>query len=100
MAAPFDRLFLLVGHEQQDVTVERIDPSEVARRMVFSLHHENLELTAAYLKYRFAFPESSSDLLEQAASLQRDALLQVLADKPAFVVHHPYPVSLDRLFGA
>lgn len=100
MAAPFDRLFLLVGHEQQDVTVERIDPSEVARRMVFSLQHENLELTAAYLKYRFAFPESSSDLLEQAASLQRDALLQVLADKPAFVVHHPYPVSLDRLFGA
>jgi len=100
MAAPFDRLFLLVGHEQQDVTVERIDPSEVARRMVFSLQHENLELTAAYLKYRFAFPESSSDLLEQAASLQRDALLQVLADKPAFVVHHPYPVSLDGLFGA
>jgi hypothetical protein len=100
MAAPFDRLFLLVGHEQQDVTVERIDPSEVARRMVFSLQHENLELTAAYLKYRFAFPESSSDLLERAASLQRDALLQVLADKPAFVVHHPYPVSLDGLFGA
>jgi hypothetical protein len=100
MTAPFDRLFLLVGHEQRDVTVDRVDPSEVARRMVFSLQHENLELMAAYLKYRFAFPESSSDLLDQAASLQRDALAQVLADKPAFVVHHPYPVSLDALFGA
>ena len=44
MAAPFDRLFLLVGHERSEVTVERIDPSEVARRMVFSLQHENLEL--------------------------------------------------------
>lgn len=100
MTAPFDRLFLLVAHEEDEVTVEPIDPSEVARRMVFSLQHENLELTAAYLKYRFAFPKSSSYLLDHAASLQRDALAHVLADKPAFVVHHPYPVSLSALFEA
>jgi hypothetical protein len=100
MTAPFDRLFLLVAHEEDEVTVEPIDPSEVARRMVFSLQHENLELTAAYLKYRFAFPKSSSYLLDHAASLQRDALAHVLGDKPAFVVHHPYPVSFDALFDA
>jgi hypothetical protein len=100
MTAPFDRLFLLVAHEEDEVTVEPIDPSEVARRMVFSLQHENLELTAAYLKYRFAFPASSSYLLDHAASLQRDALAHALADKPAFVVHHPYPVSLSALFEA
>jgi hypothetical protein len=100
MTAPFDRLFLLVAHEEDEVTVEPIDPSEVARRMVFSLQHENLELTSAYLKYRFAFPESSSYLLDHAASLQRDALAHALADKPAFVVRHPYPVSLSALFEA
>jgi hypothetical protein len=100
MTAPFDRLFLLVGHEREDVTVGPIDPSEVARRMVFSLQHEALELTAAYLKYRYAFPESRNELLDEAESLQREALARLLADKPAFVVHHPYPVSLDDLFEA
>jgi hypothetical protein len=100
LTAPFDQLFFLVGHEQEAVTVHSIDPSEVARRMVSSLQHENLELMAAYLKYRFAFPEAHSNLLDDATSLQRDALAQVLADKPAFVVHHPYPVSLDALFDA
>jgi hypothetical protein len=98
MTAPFDRLFLLVGHDRGEVTVDPIDPSEVAHRMLFSLQHEALELTAAYLKYRFAFPESGSELLERAESLQSDALTRLLADKPAFVVHHPYPVSLDSLY--
>jgi hypothetical protein len=98
MKAPFDRLFFLVAHDRPELTVEPIDPSEVARRMVFSLQHESLELTAAYLKYRFAFPESSGYLVEHAAAMQRDALMRVLAGKPAYVVHHPYPVSLAALF--
>jgi hypothetical protein len=100
MTAPFDRLFFLVGHERSEVTAEPIDPSEVARRMTFSLLHESLDLTAAYLKYRFAFPNSSSHLVDHAATLQRDAIGRVLAGKPTFAVHHPYPVSLDALFNA
>ena len=100
MTAPFDRLFFLVGHERSDVTVAPIDPSEVARRMTFSLLHENLDLTAAYFKFRFAFPDSSSYLVDHAATLQREAISRVLAGKPTFAVHHPYPVSLDALFTA
>jgi hypothetical protein len=100
LTAPFDRLFFLVGHEQEAVTVHPIDPSDVARRMVSSLQHENLELMAAYLKYRFAFPQAHSNLVDHAASLQRDAVARALAGKPAFVVHHPYPVSLHALFEA
>jgi hypothetical protein len=98
LATGFDRLFLLVSHERPDVTVAPIDSSEVARRMLFSLQHESLELMATYLKYRFAFPEASSYLVDHASELQRDALTRTLAGKPAFVVHHPYPVSLQALF--
>jgi hypothetical protein len=98
MAASFDRLFFLVSHESDDVTVEPIDPSEVARRMAFSLRHESLDLTAAYLKFRFAFPDVSSYLVDHAPALERDALSRALLGKPAFVVHHPYPVSLSALF--
>jgi hypothetical protein len=100
MAASFDRLFFLMSHEIDDITVQPIDPSEVARRMAFSLQHESLDLTAAYLKFRFAFPDVSSYLVDHAAALERDALARTLAGKQAFVVQHPYPVSLSALFDA
>lgn len=100
LAAGFDRLFLLVSHDAPALTVEPIDPLEVARRMVFSLQHESLDFTAAHLKFRFAFPDAWNPLLAEAEEQQREALARTLAGKPAYVVHHPYPVSLSALFDA
>lgn len=96
----FDRLFFLVSSDAPDITVEPVDPLDVAKRMVFSLQHERLNLTAAYLKYRFAFPEGVNPFVEQVERLERRALDRAFAGKPAFVVHHPYPFSLDGLFEA
>jgi hypothetical protein len=98
LATGFDRLFILVSHDAPDLTVEPIDPLEIGRRMVFSLQHESLDLTAAYLKFRFAFPDAWNPLLAEAEDLQREALARTLAGKPAYVVHHPYPVSLAALY--
>jgi hypothetical protein len=98
MSAPFDRLFFLMSHESSEVVVEPADPLEVGRRMAFSLRHESLDLLAAYLKFRFAFPDASSHVIDHAAGLERDALSHSLAGKPAFLVRHPYPVSLGALF--
>ena len=98
MSAPFDRLFLLMSHESSEVVVEPADPLEIGRRMAFSLRHESLDLLAAYLKFRFAFPDASSHVIDHAAALERDALSHALAGKAAFVVRHPYPVSLAALF--
>jgi hypothetical protein len=99
-SAAFDRLFFLVSRDSPEVAVEPVDPVEVGERMVFSLQHERLDLMAAYLQYRFAFPEAANPFLEQLEELQRKALAEAFADKPAFVVHHPYPCSLDALFEA
>ncbi len=99
-SAAFDRLFFLVSSDAPDITVEPVDPLDVAKRMVFSLQHERLNLTAAYLKYRFAFPEGVNPFVEQVERLERRALDRAFAGKPAFVVHHPYPFSLDGLFEA
>jgi hypothetical protein len=99
-SARFDRLFLLVSRDAPDITVEPVDPTEVAERMVFSLQHERLDFMAAYLKFRFAFPKAASSFIEQAEDLQRSALRQAFARKPCFAVHHPYPFSLDALFDA
>jgi hypothetical protein len=100
LTVQFDRLFFLMTHDAPALTVQPIDPLDVARRMAFSLQYESLDLTAAYLKFRFAFPDAWNPLLAQAEELQREALERTLADKPAFVVHHPYPVSLRALFDA
>jgi hypothetical protein len=100
LAAGFDRLFLLVSHDAPEVAVEPIDPLEIGRRMVFSLQHESLDFTAAYLKFRFAFPNALNPLLAQAEELQREALARTLAGKPAYVVYHPYPVALSSLYEA
>jgi hypothetical protein len=99
-SAPFDRLFFLVSSDAPDITVEPVDPLEVGKRMVFSLQYERLNLTAAYLKYRFAFPTAVNPFVEQVERLERRALARAFAGKPAFVVHHPYPCSLDSLYEA
>jgi hypothetical protein len=99
-SAPFDRLFFLMSSDAPDIAVEPVDPLEVGERMVFSLQHERLDFMAAFLKYRFAFPAAANPFIEQVEELERTALARALAGKPAFVVHHPYPCSLEALFGA
>jgi hypothetical protein len=99
-SASFDRLFFLVSSDAPDISVEPVDPVEVGRRMVFSLQYERLDFTAAYLKYRFAFPGAANPFVEEVEELERTALARALAGKPAFVVHHPYPCSLDSLYEA
>jgi hypothetical protein len=99
-SAPFDRLFFLVSSDAADIAVEPVDPLDVGKRMGFSLQHERLDFMAGYLKYRFAFPAAANPFIEQVEELERSALARALAGKPAFVVHHPYPCSLELLFEA
>jgi hypothetical protein len=99
-SAAFDRLFFLMSAEAPDIAVEPVDPQDVAQRMAFSLQHERLEFLAAYLRYRFAFPAAANPFLERVEEIERAALARAFAGKPAFVVHHPYPCSLESLYDA
>ena len=93
-------ILFVASHETADITVQPIDPGEIARRMVFSLQDERLDLMAYYLKFRFAFPETGNELIDNAEAIQRDILGKVLAGKQAFSVFHPYPVSIPALYEA
>lgn len=95
-----DKIFFVVSHEGTDIQVNPISLREVASRMVFSLQEERRDLVSAYLKYRFAFPEIKNELIENLEGLQRTALERVLREKEAYVVYHPYPVSIPALFHA
>lgn len=100
LSGNLDKLFLVGSHESPEMTVTPITPAEVAQRMVFSLQEERQELMSFYHKFRFAFPASRNELLEQAEERQRTLLLRMLADKETYALYHPYPFSLPLLFDA
>lgn len=100
LSGTLQKVFFVVSHETPDVTVQPMDPLEIARRMVFSLQHERLDFMAYYMKFRFAFPDAKNELIERAEELQREVLTRVLANKDAYAVYHPYPVPIPSLFDA
>lgn len=93
-----DVVLLAQSHAAPDVTLERIDGGEVAARMLHSLAHERLPFTSYYQQFRYAFPGSGSGVVERAADLERDLLRRTLVGKDAYLLRHPYPVALPRLF--
>jgi hypothetical protein len=100
LSGRLDKLVFVVSHESPEVTVEKIDPQEVAARMAFSLKYERLNLLSTYLTYRFSFPQAPDGWLEQAQDVEQRLLSQALAGKPAYAVHHPFPAPIPGLFDA
>lgn len=96
----FDVLFLAVCHQSSEITVEPIDPLEVALRVTYSLQYERRQLCETYQKFRFSFPLLASTVLERADELERRLLRRTFAGKPAFLVRHPSPVQADALADA
>lgn len=93
-----EKIFFVVSHDQNDVSVNPIDSQELGERMVFSLQEERMEFLSYYFKYRFAFPECSNPLIDQAEEIQRRLILQAFANKNAYAIYHPYPFSIATLF--
>ncbi len=100
LSGRLDKLVFVAGHESPDVTVEQIDPQEVADRMAFSLRYERLNLLSTYLAYRFSFPHAPNGWLEQAQEVEQRLLSEALAGKPAHAVYHPFPAPITGLFDA
>lgn len=92
-----DRLVLASSHQDPSTRVDRVDGTLVADRMAASLTHERQPFMAAYRQFRFAFPGSSSRVVERAEGLERDLLRQVLGGRRAAWVRHPYPLDIAAL---
>ena len=93
-----DKVFFVGNHDRPQITVQPVNPQEIVERMVFSLQEERREFFSYYRKFRFAFPEVSNSLIDQAEEIQRKILAKVMAGKEAYSVYHPYPFSLPELF--
>ena len=95
-----DHVLFVVAAAGDEITVEPIDPLEIARRMVFSLLYERLDLATIYLQARFAFPDLVNPRLDRLETVQRERLSTFLAGRPAHRIVHPYPVDLAALLEA
>jgi hypothetical protein len=96
----FDQLILAVSTENDSVSVKPADPAEVARRMAAGMVYEHRDLLEQYEKFRFAFPDRRSDLLDRLEERYANALARAFADKPAHVLAHPYPAHIPSLYDA
>lgn len=97
MSGRLDRLLFVVSHESAETFAEPIESREVAERMVFSLQYERLSFMAYYRMAQFAFPKLRNELIERAEKRRRELLFQILANKPAYIVAHPYPAPIPEL---
>lgn len=100
LAGRLDHVLFVIGAAGDAMTVEPIEPAEVAKRMVASLVNERLDLSALYLQARFAFPGLTNPFLEQAEERQAERLVEFLAGRPAHTITHPYPVDFDAFLDA
>ncbi len=93
-----DKLFFVGNHISSDVVVSPMDPSEIAKRIYFSIQEERDDFIAIYQQYRFAFPEQPNELIDQSSQIQQELLNTALSGKESYSVFHPYPAPVSKLF--
>lgn len=92
-----DHVLLVVSHDRPEIAIEPVSGAEVAARMAASLEDERSPFLQMYRQFRFLFPERRAVVVEQALEIERRLLEQLLSDRPAHLLRHPYPVRLDSL---
>jgi hypothetical protein len=94
-----DHVILVASSDSDEVTVEPLSGAVVAARMRASLEEERAPFMEVYRQFRFLFPDRPSPVVEEATSIERRLLDQLLGDRPAHLLRHPYPVRLESLVG-
>jgi hypothetical protein len=97
LATP-DKIILSISQNDPNIYVEECDPSEIAKRMISSNELEQAPFLEFYKAFKFAFPNLRNEFLENIDELQYALLCSAFANKKAYKVYHPYPVSLENLF--
>lgn len=95
---PLDKIILIMSHNSSEITINKCEIDEVINRMISSQEYEFNSFMGYYAKFKFAFPDRKSHLLESLNQIQFKLLNEVFKGKSAFKVTHPYPVSFDKLF--
>lgn len=92
-----DVLVLLETHRDASVAVRRIDPSTAARRLAAVLEVELMPALSAHIAFEYVAPGRGWTGIRAAPGLAARHLREAVAGRPAYMVRHPYPCSLDEL---
>jgi hypothetical protein len=92
-----DHVLFVASHDRDHVTIQPIAGAEIAAHMLASLEEERGPLLEVYRQFRFLFPERRAEAIEEARATEARLLGRYLADRPAHVLRHPYPVDLGSL---
>jgi hypothetical protein len=92
-----DHVLLVASHDRDETCIEPVSGAVVAAHMRASLEEERSPFLQVYRQFRFLFPGRRSAVVEEATSIEAHLLGQVLADRPAHLLRHPYPVRLESL---
>jgi hypothetical protein len=97
LRGPVDALVLLASHASDDMVIRPMSAEEIASRMAASLVDERAPLLNHYTQFRYAFPDRTSRLIDEAADLERKLLARSLHGLPSTSVSHPYPCDVVAL---
>ena len=98
LSARPDKFILAMSHFDHDIRVEPADPMHVAGCMSSSVQFEQLAFFKHYLAFKFAFPDRQAEFHgNNRGTATMQILRRALSRKEAFLVSHPYPVSLSEL---
>ena len=90
-------LLVSAGDRTRRVRLEPIAPSEAADRIATLMQAESLELVRHYLRFRFAFPDRRSELLESATERLRLGLREALRRTETYLLSQPWPPRVADL---
>lgn len=92
-----DAVVLVMSHEETGILTRPVGPGEVAQRMRASLEDERAPLMEHYRHFRYAFPDRSNPVIDNAAELEAKLLTALLDGRPSTKVVHPHPCDLRAL---
>src|SRR5207248_2483965 len=75
------KLFFMSSEASPRIEVEPADPIAIAEHMSSSVRYELLPLLAAYLEFKFAFPDAKNEFLENAHTQIAELLSSAFAGK-------------------
>lgn len=95
-----DAIFFTMSHRHPEVRVAPVAAGELVERIALMLEQEYAEVMAVYRKFRFAYPDRRSPVLDDLSIHLREQLARLMTNMPAYLVHHPYPVCARTLCAA
>ncbi len=98
--APLVAMFLLMTTNSSQICVRPVRAEEAARRLSDCAEYERRGLLNLYTKFRYAFPDRRSAVIEESRQLEAEMLTTALASKEVFIVETPFPFDPLAIYAA